>query len=56
MRNLHTMLSECNLLIDFRRFPENTQEVQTMVGKGTKGRKLRSSYLPPVLLYGGCIV
>ena len=56
MRNLHTMLSECNLLIDFKRFPENAQEVQTMVEKGTKGRKLKSSYLPPVLFYGGCIV
>ena len=56
MRNLHTMISECNLLIDFRRFPENAQEVQIMVERVTRGRKLKSSYLPPVLFYGGCIV
>ncbi len=56
MRNLHTMISDCNLLIDFRRFPENAQEVQTMVEQGTKGRKLKSTYLPLILFYGGCIV
>jgi hypothetical protein len=50
------MHSECNLLIDFKRFPENTEEVRTMVEKGTRGRKFKSSYLPPVLFYGGCIV
>jgi hypothetical protein len=46
------MLSECNLLIDFRRFPENSQVVQKIMGKGTKGRKLRSSFSPPVIFYG----
>jgi hypothetical protein len=50
------MPSECNLLIDFIRFPEDAQEVQIIVDQGTKGRKLRSFFSPPGLFHGGCIV
>jgi hypothetical protein len=50
------VLSECNLLIEFRRFPENSQEIQKIVDKGRKGKQLRSPFSPLVVFYGGCIV
>jgi hypothetical protein len=56
MRDIHSMLSDTNLIIDFLQFPENSQGVAKIREESKEDQGLDSSSSGVVLFRGCCVV
>ena len=56
MLNIHTLLSDTNLLIDLSQISNDLREMEKIRGGSREDQKLDASSTEVVLLHGGCIV
>ena len=55
MRNTHTIISECNLIIDFLNFPQNSVIIDKKANNKA-GNKILDSNNPSTLLVSRCYI
>lgn len=53
MRDIHTMLSDTNLIIDYPQCPANRQGVERIKKEGKEDHRVNASS-PGVVLFRGC--